>query len=70
MSTTGYAAVEIDSRKGLLDDEEVTLFFVSQDKEYPFLVTNGSQTFDCISWDEAKDKYEHFFAFAQVQHAA
>jgi hypothetical protein len=59
---TGYAVV-LNSRKSNFMDEEITIFFITKDTEYPFLVTNGCHSFDCISWNEACDKFDHFYAY-------
>jgi hypothetical protein len=55
----------LDSRNTSFLGEEITMFFIPND-EYPFLVTNGLQSFDCISYREALDKFEHFYSYAEV----
>lgn len=57
---TGY---ELNSRKSNFMDEEIKILYIKDD-EYPFLVTNGCRSFDCISWNEACDKFEHFYAYS------
>lgn len=55
--------VELNTRKSNFQDEEIMILFFPDEKEYPFSVTNGCKSFDCISWDEACDKFDHFYAY-------
>lgn len=63
MSAPTGNAVVLHSRNSNFLDEEITMLFIASDKEYPFSVTNGCHSFDCHSYNEALDKYDHFYAY-------